>query len=109
MVTAETALVLPVLVCVAVGLAWLVVLGAAQVRCVDAAREVARLSARGESATTVAAAVARLAPDARWQVHEEAGLVVASVDTEVRPRIPLLGELPAVELTAEAAAAQEPQ
>jgi len=58
MVTAETALVLPVLVCVAVGLAWLVVLGAAQVRCVDAAREVARLSARGESAATVAAAVA---------------------------------------------------
>ena len=110
MVTAEAALALPVLVCVAVGLAWLVALGVAQVRCVDAAREAARLSARGESAATVAAAVSRLAPDAaRWRVHEEEGLVVASVDTEVRPRIPLLGELPAVDLSSEAVAAQEPR
>ncbi len=41
-VTAETVMVLPLLVAVALGLAWLVSLGATQVRVVDAAREVAR-------------------------------------------------------------------
>ncbi len=44
-------LALPVLVLVTAALAWLVALGVAQVRVVDAARETARAIARGESVT----------------------------------------------------------
>jgi Flp pilus assembly protein TadG len=54
--TAELAMVLPLLVAVTAGLTWLLVVGAAQVRAVDAARETARAVARGD---TVDAAVAR--------------------------------------------------
>ena len=53
MVTAEAAMVLPVLVALTAALAWVVTLGIAQVRLVDAAREAARLAARDEPAATV--------------------------------------------------------
>ena len=46
--TAELAMVLPLLVAVAIGLVWLLSVGAAQVRAVDAARETARALARGD-------------------------------------------------------------
>ena len=45
--TAELALGLPLLLAVTVGLVWLLAVGAAQVRVVDAAREAARAAARG--------------------------------------------------------------
>jgi len=109
MVTAEAALVLPVLVCLSVALAWLVLVGVAQVGCVDAAREAARLHARGESAEVVDGAVARLAPGpASWEATEHGGLVLVTVRTSVRPRLPLLGDLPAFGLSSDAAAATEP-
>lgn len=102
-------MVLPVLVCVTVGLAWLVLIAAAQVQCIDAAREAARLQARGEPATVVSDAVARLAPDgAHWEASADGGLVVVSVTAAVRPSMPLIGQLPAVGLGADAAAAEEP-
>ena len=47
--TAELALALPLLVAVTVGLVWLLAVGAAQVRVVDAARETARAAARGDA------------------------------------------------------------
>ena len=46
--TAELAMVLPLLVAVSLGLVWLLAVGAAQVRAVDAARETARALARGD-------------------------------------------------------------
>ena len=46
--TAELAMVLPLLVAVALGLVWLLTVGAAQIRTVDAARETARALARGD-------------------------------------------------------------
>src|SRR3954470_12932219 len=46
--TAELAMVLPLLVAVCIGLVWLLAVGAAQVRAVDAARETARALARGD-------------------------------------------------------------
>jgi hypothetical protein len=46
--TAELVMVLPVLVAVTIGLVWLLSVGAAQVRTVDAARETARALARGD-------------------------------------------------------------
>ena len=50
--TAELAMVLPLLVAVSIGLVWLLAVGAAQVRVVDAARETARALARGDDEAT---------------------------------------------------------
>ena len=47
-VTAELALGLPLLLAVTVGLVWLLAAATAQVRVVDAAREAARVAARGD-------------------------------------------------------------
>ena len=60
--TAELALGLPLLLAVTIGLVWLLVVGAAQVRAVDAAREAARAAARGEPRDAAAAAALRVAP-----------------------------------------------
>jgi Flp pilus assembly protein TadG len=107
MVTAETAMVLPVLLALTVCLVWIVSLGIAEVRCLDAAREAARLAARGdvEQARAVAA---RAAPrDARVTLTESDGLVTATVSVSARPDAPLLGNLPAVPLSARAVSAVE--
>ena len=58
MVTAETAVVLPVLLLVLAGAVAAVTVVGAQLRCVDAAREGARAAARGEDVATVRALVA---------------------------------------------------
>lgn len=72
----------------------------AQVRCIDAAREAARLVARGDGDEAVSAA-RRVAPTgARIEVHEDGGHVVARVTVEA-------ALLPALELSAEAVAAVE--
>lgn len=72
-----------------------------QVRCVDAAREAARLAARGDRAAAEPTA-RQVAPDgADISVRYEADRVVAVVTADV----PLL---PALELRAEAVAAREP-
>ena len=60
--TAELALVLPLLVAVTVGLVWLLAVGAAQVRTVDAARETARAVARGDDQAAAVARGKRVAP-----------------------------------------------
>ncbi|WP_455900753.1 TadE family type IV pilus minor pilin [Rhodococcus gordoniae] len=101
-VTVEAALAIASLVSVLV-LCLGAVLGIAyQVRCHDAAREAARLTARGdqERALDVAARVAP--PDARVAVREEGDLIVVAVTAE-SPLLPLLT------LTAEAVAAREPE
>ncbi|QMU74679.1 hypothetical protein GXW83_01660 [Streptacidiphilus sp. PB12-B1b] len=61
--TAETAAVLPVLVALVAVLVWGVLAAAAQVRCVDAAREAARAAARGDSPERVAGAARATAPE----------------------------------------------
>jgi hypothetical protein len=72
-----------------------------QVRCVDSAREAARLAARGDDRGAVDAA-ARLGPDGSvLQVHRDGGFVIAHVSA----RAPLL---PGLVLDAEAVAAVEP-
>ena len=72
-----------------------------QVRCVDAAREAARLAARGDDGSAAVAAQ-RIAPDgAAVQLRREGEFVVARVTA----RSVLL---PAVTVTAEAVAAVEP-
>jgi hypothetical protein len=72
-----------------------------QVRCVDAAREAARLAARGDDGSAAVAAH-RVAPDgAVVELRRDGELVVATVTA----RSPLL---PGVTVAAEAVAAAEP-
>ena len=61
--TAELAMVLPLLMAVTLGLVWLLAVGAAQVRTVDAARETARAVARGDDQAAAVARGLRVAPD----------------------------------------------
>ncbi|WP_370468366.1 TadE family type IV pilus minor pilin [Streptacidiphilus sp. P02-A3a] len=60
--TAETAVLLPVLVTLMAVLVWGVLVGAAQIRCVDAAREGARAAARGDPPDQVLAVARAAAP-----------------------------------------------
>ena len=108
MVTAEAAMVIPVLLLVTIALAWLVTLGIAQVRCLDAAREGARLAARGEPPAAVTAAAKRAGPDGtRVFVDAGADTVTVRVEADVVPDVPLLDGLPGVTLSAEATSAME--
>lgn len=80
MVTAETAVVLPVLLLVLAGAVCALVLVGAQLRCVDAAREGARAAARGEDDATVARIAGAVAPD-------DAVVVVTGEDGSVRVEV----------------------
>jgi hypothetical protein len=83
-VTAETAVALPALVLVVVLAGWLLAAVAAEVRCIDAAREGARAVARGDPAPVAVAVASRAAPrGARVRVRREGGEVVV----EVRARV----------------------
>ncbi len=61
-VTAEAAVVLPVIAAFILSLVWMVAIGLAQVQVVDAARDAARSLARGDSETTAIAAARATAP-----------------------------------------------
>jgi Flp pilus assembly protein TadG len=106
MVTAETAVVLPVLLLVLAGAVAAVVVVGAQLRCVDAAREGARAAARGDAVATVSALAARAAPEGSTTAVEVAGDDVrVTVSVEVAP----LGPLPLrMRVRAEARAQREP-
>lgn len=88
MVTAETATVLPFVVLMAVVLTWVVTLGVTQMRLADAAREAARVVARGESASAGRDAVRDLAPGARVTIVTRDGR--AEVKVRHRARLPLV-------------------
>jgi Flp pilus assembly protein TadG len=106
MVTAETAVVLPVLLLVLAGAVAAVTVVGAQLRCVDAAREGARAAARGEDTATVAALVRRAAPGgAEVDAIRDGEDVRVTVTVDVPP----LGPVPwRVEVSATAAARLEP-
>jgi hypothetical protein len=73
----------------------------AQVRCLDAAREAARLAARGDDISAGSAARAVAPPNATLEVHRDGGFVVARVSSRS-------GLLPGVVIAATAVAAAEP-
>ncbi len=103
-------MVLPVLVAVTVGLAWLLALAATQVRLVDAARETARAVARDDDRSSAVALGRRVAPDgARIVLDDEGETVVVRVRAEVRGPGGLFEFLPGVQVDAEAVAAKEPR
>ncbi len=106
MVTAEAALVLPVLVLVlAAAVGALVVVGA-QLRCIDAAREAVRAAARGEEQAEVVAGASAAAPDGATVDVSASG---REVGVTVRAAVAPLGAFPwRVEVSATAAARPEP-
>jgi len=107
-VTAELAMGLPLLVAVTIGLVWLLSVGAAQIRTVDAARETARAVARGDDVAEAVATGRRVAPDgAEVSVTRGGGQVVATSSARVDGPGGLFGFLPAVTVRAEAVAADE--
>lgn len=79
MVTAELAAGLPALVVVATALAWLLGLVASQVMLGQAAREGARVAARGEDRVMVARAVHHVVGDAQVGVRRSGDHVIVSV------------------------------
>ncbi len=101
-------MVLPVLVAVALGLAWLLALASTQVRVVDAAREVARAAARDESPTQALSLGRRVAPAGSViTVDVQGDTVVAHVLARVRGPGGLLTFLPGVDVDADAVASRE--
>jgi Flp pilus assembly protein TadG len=106
MVTAETAVVLPVLLLVLAAAVAAVTVVGAQLRCVDAAREGARAAARGDPVAVVEALVARAAPDgATSTVEVEAEEVRVTVSARIGP----LGRVPLrITVSADAVALREP-
>jgi Flp pilus assembly protein TadG len=106
--TAELALGLPILVAVTIGLAWLLSVGVAQIRTVDAARETARAVARGDNVSEAVARGRRIAPEgARLTVTTTGGQVVATASGRVPGPGGLFAFLPGVEVSAEAVAVDE--
>lgn len=108
-VTAEAAVVLPIVVVFAVGLAWLVALGITQVRALDAARETARALARGEDPATSIALGHRVATEgARISVDQDAETLEVTVVAAVRGPGGVFAFVPTYRVRASAVAAQEP-
>lgn len=106
--SAETAVALPVLLAVTLGLAWLLALAVTQVRVVDAARETARAVARDESVDTATALGRRVAPEGSLiTIDRGDGIVRVRVAAEVRGPGGVFGFVPGVEVDAEAVAASE--
>jgi Flp pilus assembly protein TadG len=106
MVTAETAVVLPVLLLVLAAAISAVTVVSAHLRCLDAAREGARAAARGDDVAAVRALAARAAPaGATTAVEMDGTRVRVTVTVEVPP----LGPVPlTVEVSASAVAELEP-
>ena len=103
-------MVLPLLVAVTAGLVWLLAVGAAQVRVVDAARETARAAARGDADAEAVARGRRVAPERSSVVLTRGGGEVTAVATgRVSGPGGLFAFLPGVTVRAEAVAAEEEQ
>ena len=106
--TAELAMTVPLLVAVTLGLVWLLSVGAAQLRLVDAARETARIAARGDAPAEAVSRGRQVAPPgARLALTTQGGRVVATATAETRGPGGLFDSLPAVHLRATAVASSE--
>ncbi|HVF20373.1 MAG TPA: TadE family type IV pilus minor pilin [Mycobacteriales bacterium] len=110
MATAETAVVLPVLVLLLGFSLWALGVLSAQLRCVEAVRAGARAAARGEPVEEVRSRAGEAAGSGAVVSVERSGPVaVVEVRRRLIPPWPLLARLlPAVTLHAEAAADVEP-
>ncbi len=103
--TAEAAVVLPVLLVVLAAALWVLASVSAQLGCVDAARAGARAAARGDDPAQVRAVALALAPaGAQVQVTPGPQTVLVEVSAQVRPFGPALRRLPATDVSAGATA-----
>ena len=108
MVTAEMAVLAPFGVAFGLLLLWIVSLGFTQVQLVDAAREAARLVARGEPVGAASDVARRQTPgDARVRISERDGLVTVRVSTQTQLPLPVLRHVGARTLEASAVSADE--
>lgn len=106
--TAELALGIPILVALTAGLVWMLAVGAAQVRVIDASREAARVVARGDDVAAAEAVATRIAPeDARVRVEVGDTQVVVTTSARVAGPGGLLASLPGVTVSSEAVATME--
>jgi Flp pilus assembly protein TadG len=106
--TAELALGIPLLVALTAGLVWMLAVGAAQVRVIDASREAARAVARGDDVAAAEAVAMRIAPDdARVRVEVGETQVVVTTSARIAGPGGLLAALPGVTVSAEAVALVE--
>lgn len=109
MVTAEIALGLTALSMVLAAGLWTVSVVADQARCQDAARDVARAIARGESERVARAEGRRAAPEgARIRIGGSDGWAEVVVSAEATPAWPVLAGVGGLRVRAEAAVAYEP-
>jgi hypothetical protein len=108
MVTAELAVLAPFGVAFGLLMLWIVSLGFTQVQLVDAAREAARLVARGEPAAAATAVARRHAPPGTTlRVSERDGLVTVRATARSRLPLPLLRHVGSRTLEASAVSADE--
>jgi hypothetical protein len=103
MVTAETAVVLPIIAAFALVLLWLITAGITEIRLVDASRDAARAIARGEDEPTVRAQVVETGPaGSQLLVVRDGAEVTVEVSAAAKPPGWLLVPLPAIPLHASA-------
>ena len=106
--TAELALGIPLLVALTAGLVWMLALGAAQVRVIDASREAARAVARGDDVSSAEAVALRIAPpESRVSIDVGEARIVVTTSARVSGPGGLLASLPGVTVTADAVALVE--
>ena len=103
MVTAETAMVLPIVAAFVLALVWLISVAVTEIRLIDAARDAARGVARGDADDVVRAQIASTAPAGTTLALTHAGdEVMAEVSVAAEAPGWLLVPLPAIELHASA-------
>lgn len=108
-ITAETAIVLPILVVLLLVGLWAVGVVVANIRCVDAARDVARAVARGEPGDVAKRIGERSAPaGAVVGISRDGTDVRVVVDADVKLDWVLLSKVPSVEVRGQAAVQIEP-
>ncbi len=106
-VTAEAALVMPVLAAVTLALVWMLGLAVVQVRVTDAAREAARAVARGDPVEEAARLARTAAPGAEVAIDVGGARVRARVVRTVQPPGDLLGHLGGAQIEGRAEALAE--
>jgi Flp pilus assembly protein TadG len=108
-VTAEVAIVLPVIVVMLLASAWAIGLVVAQIRCTDAARDVARAVARGEAEGDARRIGLRAAPTgAQVEITRTGDDVTVVVRHTVTADWPILTGVGSVDLDAHATVQVEP-
>jgi len=108
-VTAEVAMAIPVLLATMVLGLWMAGLVIANIRCIDAARDVARAIARGEPPRTAEQLGTRTAPaGATVTITQDGPDIHVAVTANVTPDWPLLAKLPPVHAQGKATIQSEP-